>query len=138
MCALVFSYISIWPVPRLDMRKSDSCTISAIMFYSPVTAVSNQRPVEIRSPRRSSRQSSRKVSITPYHITLLRIVSRLLPINRTRRPTCSDFIGAFLNDEPMNKTSNYLSPTEPYTINGKDDPTSQRFHVSLCICLLMR
>lgn len=36
---------------------------------------------------------------------------------------------------------NYMNPTEPLVVNGQNDPTSQRFHVSFpClsqVCLLI-
>lgn len=38
--------------------------------------------------------------------------------------------GAFLNDTVMPVTNNYDKPTVPFFVNGKSDPTSQRFHVS--------
>jgi hypothetical protein len=41
--------------------------------------------------------------------------------------------GAFLNDTVLPDDFNYLDPTVPFFINGKDDPTSQRLHVSLLI-----
>jgi hypothetical protein len=46
----------------------------------------------------------------------------------------SDYTGdnwAGLDDKPWAANDNYLSPSLPFTINGKSDPTSQRFH-DLC------
>lgn len=37
--------------------------------------------------------------------------------------------GAFLNDTEEPATFNYLDPVAPFTVNGRSDPTSQRFHV---------
>lgn len=36
---------------------------------------------------------------------------------------------AFLNDTPMPVDFNYNSPPAPFFINGRSDPTSQRFEV---------
>ncbi|KAF4603214.1 hypothetical protein EYR38_003625 [Pleurotus pulmonarius] len=35
---------------------------------------------------------------------------------------------AFLNDTQMPASFNYLSPVAPFVVNGRPDPTSQRFH----------
>ncbi|KAL0065781.1 hypothetical protein AAF712_007269 [Marasmius tenuissimus] len=35
---------------------------------------------------------------------------------------------AFLNGTRMSSSYNYIDPTQPFTINGVSDPTSQRFH----------
>ncbi|KAG6836074.1 hypothetical protein H0H93_011655 [Arthromyces matolae] len=36
--------------------------------------------------------------------------------------------GAFLNGTQMLPSDNYISPSSPFTVNGRSDPTSQRFH----------
>ena len=62
--------------------------------------------------------------------------------SRLRSLTVIVVLGAFLNDTVMPVTNNYDKPTVPFFVNGKSDPTSQRFHVryrwykgyqSLCI-----
>ena len=47
----------------------------------------------------------------------------------TSADTCG-ISGAFLNDTVFPADHNYQDPTVPFFINGKNDPTSQRFHVS--------
>ena len=41
-----------------------------------------------------------------------------------------NIVGAFLNDTIQPVTFNYNNPAVPFVINGRFDPTSQRFHVS--------
>jgi len=39
-------------------------------------------------------------------------------------------LGAFLNGTGMPHGYDYYKPLEPFVVNGRPDPTSQRFHVS--------
>ena len=38
-------------------------------------------------------------------------------------------VGLFLNGTQMPVDFNYIDPSVPYVVNGRNDPTSQRFEV---------
>ena len=82
------------------------------------------------SRKKSSRTISRSVSLKLS--TLLEIV-RLEHIVTvlTQDAHLHVDVGAFLNDTIFPANHNYQKPTVPYFVNGRNDPTSQRFHVSL-------
>jgi len=62
-----------------------------------------------------------------FHVVWISVIIKLF-----------EYPGAFLNDTIMPVTFNYNNPPAPFIVNGRSDPTSQRFHVSVTIVLYLK
>jgi hypothetical protein len=128
----IFAPIPCWVADRLSVssQKPHSDTMLADSSRSGFQSTQRGNPLAQKIVAAHVAMGANDIG-TFYSPDNCKHVLQIFSVRRRYLLCARDLLGAFLNDTIMPVTFNYDKPTVPFVVNGKLDPTSQRFHVSL-------